>query len=488
MNDDELKKRLYVSNFDEWQTDCQIKFFSDRELTVKTVKSGLILPPVLKKAGKYNEYSGGVCDEYFNFVDGFYRCKAPGNTSDEIRSSYRCTEEEIETINEDVIWGGLVIGHFGHIILECLGKMWYILQNPSRKEKIVFIRFIRKKSEDLFIKFLNLLDIPKERILFISKPTKFNSIIVPESSIHSECDYTKEYLMPYKYICNKIKPSIYKKIYLTRSKFGNSNKTINEEYFEEYFSKHGYKVISPEKLSLEEQISLISGANEIAATIGTLTHWALFCKPGTKFTMILRKNYDLSMPQCLVNEATKVNWYIVDASVGFLRSAHHDGPHFLGSTIYWQKYIQDHFNDSVPDDRWKSYIFEYMLQWGIVNLNPECKIKERGINFVRSLDVMSFLRSLYNLLKYNGLPYELKNYLDKDLDNFSAKYDLENIVIFGAGNWGKNLIKIFKQSKYRDMKMYFCDNDPNKWHKSIFVGGGVSNSHFSGRINKKLSQ
>ena len=472
MSDDELRKKLYVPNIEEWLTDCQIKFYSDRQLTVKIIKSGLILPPILKKNRTYlDEYSGGVCDEHFNFVDGFFRCKAPGNTNEEVRSSYKCNAEEIYTVDEDVIWGGVLIGHFGHLMLECLGKMWYILQNPLRKEKIAFV-IIGKKVKNLFIKFFNLLDISEERVLFIDKPTKFNSIIVPESSSHSQYEYTKEYLMPYRYICNKIKPSTYKKIYLTKKNFGNSDQTINEEYFEEYFAKQGYKVISPEKLSLEEQISLISGADELAATLGTLTHWALFCKPGTKFTMLVRRSNDLLISQCLINEATKIDWYIVDISVAFLSSGRNSKPYFLGETIYWKQYIQDYFDDLIFSDNWKKYLFEYILQWGEVNLNPKCEDKNRYINFVRSLDVMSFLRPLYNLLKCNGLSYELKDYLDTDLDKFSAKYGLENIIIFGAGNWGKNLVTFFKQSKYSDMKLYFCDNDPNKWGKIIPLGGG----------------
>ena len=473
MKYEDLKKRLYVPNYDEWETDCQMNFYSDKELTVKTIENGIILPPKSKNNSKL-EYSGGVCDESFNFVDGFYEKKIPG-MSYEIRSSYKCDENEIMVLGENVIWGGVLRDHFGHIILEYLTKIWYVLKNSNHKEKIAFVRTTpnSKLIEDgIAYKILNLLDIPSDRIIIVDRPTKFKSIIIPESSAHIYDEYTKEYLLPYHYICNKIKPSTYKKIYLTRRKF--SNPIMNEVYFEEYFSKRGYKIISPEQLSLEEQVSLISGAEEIAATVGTLTHWALFCKPGTKFIMLLRDS-NLLLPQCLINDATKIDWYIINASLDFFSSDHFRALHIIGATSYWREFVREHFNDvDINDESFEKYILKYIVDWGKLHLNPNM-YRFSAINFIRDMDIMTFFRPLYDMLKDRGLPYELNQYLEADFDELSKKFEIETLVVFGAGNIGKNVMKAFIQSKYKDIKMYFCDNDSKKWGSSINIGGGYQN-------------
>lgn len=42
---------------------------------------------------------------------------------------------------------------------------------------------------------------------------------------------------------------------------------------------------------------------------------------------------------------------------------------------------------------------------------------------------------------------------------------MKDIIIFGAGEFGKNIYKIYKDS-YNIL--YFCDNDSNKWNKKLF--------------------
>lgn len=62
-------KRFYVQNVKGWKKTLTCKEFLDRELEVKVVERGIVLPArkidgVLK---------GGVCDNDFNFVAGFSR-------------------------------------------------------------------------------------------------------------------------------------------------------------------------------------------------------------------------------------------------------------------------------------------------------------------------------------------------------------------------------------------------------------------------------
>ena len=62
-------KRFYVQNVEGWKKTLSSKKFLDKDLEVKVVERGIVLPArkidgVLK---------GGVCDNDFNFVAGFSR-------------------------------------------------------------------------------------------------------------------------------------------------------------------------------------------------------------------------------------------------------------------------------------------------------------------------------------------------------------------------------------------------------------------------------
>ena len=125
-------KRLYVQNVDEWEAALSAKRFSDRELGVKFVEHAIILPGREAEVG----YEGGVCDSDFNFVAGYTRRSnaTKGNVgSRDLLASYTVDRSEIVQLDEDVIFGGALRGHFGHFMVEGWCRLWYVLQHPELK-------------------------------------------------------------------------------------------------------------------------------------------------------------------------------------------------------------------------------------------------------------------------------------------------------------------------------------------------------------------
>ena len=104
---------MYVANYEIWEEDCKKEYYSDRALQVQTVKNGIVLPAILNVYNPWS-YSGGVCDENFNFVSGLLR----GDYSyihGDILTSYKCDENSVIYSSEDVIYGGVLIGYFWHM-------------------------------------------------------------------------------------------------------------------------------------------------------------------------------------------------------------------------------------------------------------------------------------------------------------------------------------------------------------------------------------
>lgn len=348
---------LYVQDDAAWQELLSRKRFSEDVPEVKTLKRGIILP-----ARKIDDvWAGGVCDRDFNFIAGFTRKETSGGGFACVQSSYTVDRKKIIQLDEDVIFGGSLIGHFGHFISECWTRLWYVIQHPERKEKILFITTTHGGYHSWFDDFFRLMGIDKERIIYVKKPVQCRSVTIPEQAHYVPehlrdglGSFTKEFLLPYQAIKSNVKASKVKRLYLTQTEFEKSkgmkgSHCFNEKYFEDFFAARGFEVIAPEKLPIDEQISLVMGADEIAATMGTLTHWAMFCKPTANFIILTRTHAPLPF-QTFINEAFKANYFIIDASKNFLYAEQTLGVCLLGANKYWKKFVADYFGEQIEED------------------------------------------------------------------------------------------------------------------------------------------
>ena len=315
-----------------------------------------------------------------------------------IASAYTVDRKDIIQVDENVIYGGALVGIFGHFLTLGMKRLWFALQNNSGGgEKIVFIGGYKPFYDEFF----RLMGLEKDRIIYIDKPMQFRSVTVPDQSQDYCYAFTKEFLLPYQAIKARVTPGKVKKIYLTRR--GHSNiinprkcamACFNEEYFEDFFEAHGFKIIELEELPIEEQISLIMGADEIASTCGTLSHWVLFCKPSTTLIMLNRtKNY-VSGIQCFVMEAVNFkNYYVVDGSHNFMYAVHATGACMLGSNKYWKEFVAFYFHEQIEDD--EAYIYlqdainDYVDFWCTRYFDPESlrakTEKPRAVNSLKAL-------------------------------------------------------------------------------------------------------
>ena len=297
-------------------------------------------------------------------------------------SSYTVERNELITLDEDVIFGGVLEGHFGHFMVECLCRLWYVIQRPKSNLKIIFIPAKFGGYHSWFDDFFRLMNIDKERIIYVDKPTQYRSVTIPEQSEYNPwagtIKFSKEFLLPYQAIKSRVKPSEFKKLYLTRTNFnliGTPRKCVNENYFEDFFAERGFEVIAPEKFSVEEQISLIMGADEIVATLGTLTHWAIFCKPTVKL-IILARDSKLSWIQIFINEVFDIDhYYVVEIFKNFMYAKHENGVFLLGSNKYWKEFVADYFGEQIEEDNDTKYLEEsldkYVELWCRKYQNPK---------------------------------------------------------------------------------------------------------------------
>ena len=339
---------------------------------------------------------GGVCDEKFNFIAGNLSIENGGGKGF-LEFSYSYKAKEIEVSDESVIFSGFMVNHFGHFLTDSMSRMWYATKNHGLQVAIIVYNpdaFADDWNfdESFQLKLLELMGIKKDRILFIDKPTKFKSVLIPKQSVFwAGYQYNDALLrIVYDKAKQNIIPNETKKIYLSRSAW--KSPLLNEAYFEDFFASRGFKIIHPQNLPLEEQIAYIAGADEIACTYGTLSHLALFAKQRTKLICILRYSQFISPRQQKIDVLKELDVVYIDTSFNFLPTRHFvTKPLLIAPTCYWIDFLKHEYGITEFTD-----IFEFLNQ-SKIDFGDYFKL------YLQSLTSKSFLQTVY-AFKFN--PYE----------------------------------------------------------------------------------
>lgn len=393
LTDNGFKKKLYAINLPKFEKQASVSYLRTEELKCVTVDNGIILPlrktdiPALDAI-----YEGGVCDESFKFIAGHIRYNNGKYNNLETVRSYK--SNDVGYLDEEVVYMGTAFHHFGHFLLESLNRLWWIVKNRMFDIKVVFLK--NKIFESPFLELLELVGIKKENIVFLESPTKFRSVIIPDQSLCFFDSYHQELVLPYEEMLKKITPSNYGKIYLSRTQFRKKD-CINEEYFEEFYREMGYKIIYPEQLNIKEQISLVSGADEIVSTIGTISHLALFAKKGARITSLLRSRTAFSTAQTIINQSKELNYTFVDVTCNFLPHRYSANCYYIGPNVTWRDFVKQEYGLELNIDLFDylnsehSHMGDYFKQWikTFSNKNQLKKIqKDTSLDILNNLEVV----------------------------------------------------------------------------------------------------
>lgn len=364
-----FKSHLYVQERYEyiWRPQFERTGFSNRKLDVKEVENGIILPNKPINGYVY----GGVCDENFNYISGHNCIRVAGGTGwRHICGSYTVPNDEIEYIDEEVVYGGTLIDHPGHLIVECFAdRIWWYIKNPLSKIKVAIVAIWRDGKETFPYEFLDCFGIPIERVITVKKPTKFKNIIVPEQAAtpligaSSIYEFTEEYRSVYKRMRDNVEGAGYKKVYFTKLK-ASQKKIVGEEYFVDFYKSRGFTIVNPEEYSVREKIQFLKDADEFAAPLGTNILYGVFCKPTAKITILTRLP-DV-VDECEIDVLKTVgiqNIYCVDVSYNFFHKDIIWGTSLITVTDEFKRFIEETTGehlDICPNEYLLKGLYEYI--------------------------------------------------------------------------------------------------------------------------------
>lgn len=335
----------------------QIEFRSD--LNAYEYHHATILP-VRPGESSHQDY-GGVVDsggEYIlssvipGWVSGYY-------------DDYTCQYE-----HKTVVYCGRMIGQWGHFLLETVTRLWFFLEHDHPSYEYILI--VRENTGppvlDNFHEFLSLLGI-SDRLRFLSVPTRFETVLIPERSFQ----YRRFFSPHYQRIMNRVILNASRdssdidysgKIFLSRSVFSKAQDTeIGLQYLDHFFEKNGYMLLYPERVRLRELICLLNRASCLASESGTVAHNMLFCS-GSQDVFIIER-------QCLINEAQisidcvrGLHSIYVDGNLMLYPVTLGGGPFFLYFTPEMRRMVEDR-SMLLPDSRYlgDEYILECLKRY-----------------------------------------------------------------------------------------------------------------------------
>lgn len=226
-----MTKRVYISQASTYKKAVAENYLSDRVLEIQELDFGIAMP--------YGEQKGGIYDSQS------LKLVATMDREGQRQEFYIDKNTNISQSDESVIFGGQSYTAFGHLLLEGLSRLWFIIANPQDKRKIIYIKCgdwgekIGTKAK--LYEFFQLLGVDQNRIIIIEKPTQFKHITIPEISYFCFRGYTKEYPLIYRHFAmgaNRLcdREQSFDKIYLSHSKWGHRPEQhfLNEQIYEDF--------------------------------------------------------------------------------------------------------------------------------------------------------------------------------------------------------------------------------------------------------------
>lgn len=321
--------------------------FSRQKLNFKIIDDGTVLP---FKFVPGTPNFGGVVDKDSNFLEETF-------VHHGIKTAYTPTEK-IEEIPTPAIYFGMIPPVWGHCITDNLKRAWFFFsetyKNYFKSLPVVYVPYGEGGGRN-FAKLLEILEIPYDKFIPVTKPTKFRCIILPDESFFSVDGikinmYTSEFEDTIDRIRNfafkNFKPLAQKKFYLFHGRH-----QMGEERVANYFSSKGYTVIIPENLPLEEQLNIYANCQEYSSSLGSIAHNTIFTRNGTNAIFIPRVPIkSTSIPhQLAINSMRNLNADYLDSTLSIYMVSH-SGPYCYIISKQLKKFFGDTFDGYSEDD------------------------------------------------------------------------------------------------------------------------------------------
>ena len=370
-------------------------YFVDRKLHFQIIEHGTILPHKhMYIDGQWTWGFGGIVDSKNNFIKSSFVNEGAG-------AAYTPTEE-IQHNPATVVYLGLFYPVWGHAIADNVRRLWFLTSDVFKTYfkncPLVYIPWggvFSLENQRNFRRLLEILDIDLNRLQPIYHPVQYENIIMPDGSFAGG-KFTTEYRETIDRIRNfatkNQKPTSSKKVYYF---YGTAQ--TGEERIAEYFKSKGYEIISPEKLTTDEQLNWLINCESFASTLGSCSHNSVFLRDNTEVILIPRAANRFTGVQQVLDQMHSSNSIYIDSSISVFETF--NGPYCFIISRQLKKFFGDEFESYSEDD------FKTFLTYIRNAMSRGFKLNEQAIKYYTPIyyDFLNQLNQRKDLLQAYGI-------------------------------------------------------------------------------------
>lgn len=321
---------------------------------------------------------GGVCRADGSFVE------SSALHEELYDGSYPYDEAKVEKKAGVAVFLGTWHKLYGHRFTDNIKKLWYLF---SPEYKALCEEYADKGGVDLVYTYMwgreatacmdevcSALGLDVRTMHPVYAVTEYDKVIVPDNSfiLHGGVRYyTPQYKDLIARICeygerNAKGVEFPDSIYLTRRNFPSDKDFGDEKPIEEAFERQGYTVITPEKYSFIQQVAMMQHCSRLAATEGSISHNAVFCRPRTILTILRKIDWSNSW-QVVIDGMNDLDVTYIDAHYSYKSRLPWEGPFFIWKTKQLMDYLGEEGREKC---RWLSPLW-YKYLWAYVRFQSQ---------------------------------------------------------------------------------------------------------------------
>lgn len=213
------------------------------------------------------------------------------------------------------LFAGPMWNHFGHVLVDCLHRIWPLTEAPSAFDGLVFSNVVNLRPGATIAippfvpQLLEMMGIPSIPIILVDEPTSFDELFIPQLGSVFQTGYKpfyKRYLQKYQENITKsvglLRQKAPKRIFYGRNHALRDGGVIGSSYFENVLADVGFISCVPEEMSLRLQFSYIMNASDIIFEEGSAIHLTdVLLNVPAKIRMLPRRSGDKVFSPALIN-------------------------------------------------------------------------------------------------------------------------------------------------------------------------------------------
>jgi capsular polysaccharide biosynthesis protein len=194
--------------------------------------------------------------------------------------------DELDVVDEPVVFVGAVWPHYGHFITDGMSKLWAIDRVPGLPLLMQARPSVRDHGCGYIHEIFARLGLKDRGLLMPTRPTLFRRVLAAKAAFQHTFRLYDCHQIPHLRVADSILAendclnSYPEKIYLTRSGLKSHDRKAAEEFeLEDRLRNNGFVIVAPEQFSFVRQVRMFNAAKWVAGTIGSAFHTCLFAHP-----------------------------------------------------------------------------------------------------------------------------------------------------------------------------------------------------------------